>query len=514
MKNSFQDGISRTAIVAATGARASARFNPITLSDCSAPNRQSRRCGLKSALLRLFAALAVFVVCATPLRAEAGGTDTSKHALYFRNGDVLTGNLESIRADKTLTWRRADILQSIEFSGTNLAEARFLFEHKPTARETNSCRVHLNNGDAIEGRLSQIDSTNVTLDTPFAGQMVFPRKVVTEIETLPEEGRAIFSGPTGLEGWIMGKVTLPGAGDVGDWRYTNGAFYATRSASIARDLKLPDVARIEFDLAWKSTLQAAVALYTSYMQPINLANKDTEPAFGGFYSLQLNSFMASLLPVKQNSPLLYLGQSHVPAFSQKNRAHLEVLASKPANRIILLIDGVLIKEWSDPDGFAGSGTGMRFVHQGQGAIKLSNLRISEWNGKIEQKSTNVTVLKEDLAKLLNGDKVSGKLESYRDGKITFATDKTKLEIPFSRVADIGFPPGQKGDDTKPSVRAFFPDGGSVTFRLERWDTQGVVGDSPNFGRVTFAPNTFTRVEFYPVPAKKPEVAASESTLHQ
>ena len=30
-----------------------------------------------------------------------------------------------------------------------------------------------------------------------------------------------------------------------------------------------------------------------------------------------------------------------------------------------------LKDWTDPDGFAGEGTAMRFVHQGQGAVKLS-----------------------------------------------------------------------------------------------------------------------------------------------
>ena len=229
---------------------------------------------------RVLLGLLCVVFCETQSRAELSTTHPApRHILSFRNGDLLLGSLESIRSDKSLVWRRPDVSQPIELSGTNLSEARFFFERNPASPATNGCRIHLNNGDAIEGTLVQIDSLNITLETSFAGPMVFPRRVVVEVESLPREGRAIFSGLTGLEGWTMGKVTLPAAGESGDWRYTNGAFYATRSASIARDLKLPDVARIEFDLAWKSTLQAAVALYTGYMQPINLANKDTEPNF-------------------------------------------------------------------------------------------------------------------------------------------------------------------------------------------------------------------------------------------
>ena len=85
---------------------------------------------------------------------------------------------------------------------------------------------------------------------------------------------------------------------------------------------------------------------------------------------------------------------------------------------------------------------------------------------------------------------------------------------FSRVADVGFPRQPKEDDLKVSIRAFFPNGGSMTFQLERWDHQGIVGNSPNFGRVTFAPTTFARVELYPAPIKSAAAASPGSTLRE
>ncbi|MEO6181671.1 MAG: hypothetical protein ABIP71_00900 [Verrucomicrobiota bacterium] len=422
----------------------------------------------------------------------------TKQVVIFRNGDLLLGNLESIGSDKSVVWKRNDVLQPIEFDGTNISEIQFAAAQKRVTTATNTCRIELNNGDSIEGALLQLNSEKITLETAFAGKMVFPRKVVAALEPLPPERQPIFSGPTGLEGWTIGKVTaIPG--EAGEWKYTNGAFYAGRSASIARELNLPDMASIQFDLGWKGQLQVAVALYTSYMQPVNLQNKDTEPDFGGFYSLQINSFMASLMPVKKNDALKYLGQIPVPAFSQKDHAHIEIRANKSRASVALFADGVLVKEWIDADGFAGTGTGMRFVHQGgQGAVKVSHLRISEWNGKMDDKSTNAPV-KEDLAKLLNGDTVSGTLETYRDGKLTFATAKTKLDIPFARIDKVLLVDGNgKGTaENALTVRAFFNETGSVTFRLERWDAQGVIGTSPNFGRATFAPATFERVQLNP-----------------
>src|SRR5262249_15342491 len=161
--------------------------------------------------------------------------------------------------------------------------------------------------------------------------------------------------------------------------------------------------------------QLAIALYTDYYQPINLANKDTEPEFGGFYSLQLNSFSANLLPVKKNDPLRYLGQVSVPAFNQKNTAHVEIRASKTKRTIALLVDGEVVKQWNETEEFVGQGAGVRFVHQGQGKVKLSQLRVSVWDGQFEEKPSAHPDAKQDIAKLRNGDKAGGTLNSIQDG---------------------------------------------------------------------------------------------------
>lgn len=435
-----------------------------------------------------------------------------KDSLLFLNGDILLGELESIRGDKIVTWRRGDVAEPIEFSGTNLFEIHFSPVKQTILSATNGCRVALRNGDLLEGKLLQFDSKQLVLDTSFAGKLTFPREVIERIEPLPPEHEPVFSGPTGLDGWIMGKVNAFAAGEAGQWKYTNGAFYATRAASIARDLKLPDVARIEFDLAWKGVLQSAIALYTGYMQPVNLQTKDAGPDFGGFYSLQINSFVSALMRVKKDEPLKYMeGQVPIPAFSQKNQAHIELLVSKPKHSVALLVDGALVKEWVDKEGFAGTGTGMRFVHQGQGAVKLSNLRIAEWNGKMRSKSTDTPAGEEDVARLLNGDKVSGKLEIFRDGKLLFSTPNGKLAIPFERISEsfLGGKSTQATDEPE-NVRAFFHDGGRISFHVERWDAKGILAESPNFGRATFAPESFERAQLNPASGKMSSDSAEDN----
>lgn len=435
----------------------------------------------------------------------------SRDTIVFQNGDVLYGSLQLIDPAVGIRWSHADATEIIEFVPEGISEVRFGYRTQTQPNYTNACQIRLSNQDEIEGDLLSCDSEKILLDTSYAGKIEMPRKFVQSIAPKPAQRPPVFDGPSGLEGWTMGQVqaAIPNSGQ---WTYRNRAFYATQSASIARDLKLPDVASIQCDLNWKGMLYIAIALYTDYMQPINLQTKETGPEFGGFYSLQLNSYTVNLLPVTRTDPLRYLGQTSVPAFNQKTKAHLEIRVSKPKRSIALLVDGLLIKQWIDADEFVGKGTGVRFVHQGQGSVKLSNIRVTEWDGQFEDKPATVPDSKNDGARLQNGDRVAGTLQRIQDGKVTFALpDGASLDIPLNRVKLLEMA-GQKMErprDDNANVRATFRRGGNISFRLEKWDNQEVVGTSPNFGKIVVNPAAFDRVQFYPIARPKTTARIAE-----
>lgn len=442
-----------------------------------------------------------------------------RDSIQFRNGDVLYGKLQSITATNGVAWEHPDAEQSIQFAIEQIAEIKL----PPEAGDANTntpapsvsyCQVKLFNQDQLEGKLLACDEHKLVLSTWYGGTLEFPRNTVQMIR--PFKNRTpIFEGPTGLEGWTIGKVNLAGAAglEAGVWRFRNNAFYATRSASIARDLKLPDVASIQFDLLWKGFFHLAIALYTDYLQPVNLATKETEPDFGGFYSLQLNTFYANLLPIKRLDPLRYLGQVPLQMLSAKNSAHIEIRASKPKpgrtrpdtgrpdtnGLVTLFIDGVLIKEWIDPEGFAGTGTGFRLVHQGQGGIRVNNLRVVEWDGQYEDGYSLPANFQQDLARLRNGDRVAGKVVRIQDDKATVTQGASSIEIPLERVKQLEFSPVGKNELTEGPVRAYFGIGGSLSFQLERLDPNGITVTSPAFGKATLKPAAFERLRFGPGP---------------
>ena len=219
--------------------------------------------------------------------------------------------------------------------------------------------------------------------------------------------------------WKVGRKARPAAafaGEAGQWVYRNGAFYANKPASLARDIGLPDVAEIEFDLTWKGALNLAIALYTDSLQPILLSSKDNGPDFGGFYSLRIQSVFMQLMRIKKHEALgqSSLGDLVVPSLSQSNRVHMDLRVSKPRHSIAMFIDGALIKQWIDPNGFAGEGKGVRFVQNPPGgAVKISNLRVSHWDGVFEDTRPAEVDPSRDTAWLSDGSAVAGTIRIHR-----------------------------------------------------------------------------------------------------
>jgi hypothetical protein len=161
------------------------------------------------------------------------------------------------------------------------------------------------------------------------------------------------------------------------------------------------------------------------------------------------------------------------------------------------VNGDIVREWIDPAEFAGRGTAIRFVHQGQGAVKIENIKVTEWDGLFEDKESPPPPAKQDLAKLRNGDRASGSVATIHDGMITMTVLDRKLEIPFTRAKELSFARERSArpDALPVDARAFFVRGGFLSLQVEKWDSESLVATSPIFGKATFHPRAFNRLEF-------------------
>lgn len=424
---------------------------------------------------------------------------SSGDALVFRNGDILFGELKAVEPADGITWLRENVQKAMRFDTKQIAEIRFDNAQAPPPQEGWRCRAELANGDHFQGKLLELQGGELTLDMNYAGKVSLPREAVRRIELLPPREMIVYEGPRGVKDWTIGKVVIDGE-ERGRWHYRNGAFYASEAASIAREMHLPDRCRIEMDLRWQGVINLAVALYTDYWQPISLSNKNEEPPFGGFYSLQINNFSALLMSVRQDFPLRRLDVARVPTLNRNNEIHVEILVDKSRAMITLLVDGEKVKTWRDERGFIGEGSGVRFVHQGRGKIKLSNLTIRKWDGTRAKPFPDSVSNDKDVIRLRDGELAIGTIERIREGKVSFQSSNGGRAFDLEAIQAIRL---ARGDSTaslssgdKPVVTAHFHDGARATFHLTGWDQKrGVQARSPLWGEVNFQPEAVRKLRF-------------------
>lgn len=445
--------------------------------------------GLPVALFAAFALLS-----GGSLRAE---NSPPAQTLLFTNGNVLNGSLVSI--SNTVAWRRDDIPQPVQFAPDHLAEVFLGHRRNPSAGSNTACRVRLVNGDELAGDLHSIDAGALRLSTWYGGGLTIPRERVVSVRVDAVGGPVVFDGPDTDAGWTHGDMSGAQSLATNRWLYHNGAFLSTSAASIARDLKLPAECILEYDLEWRGTYALALGLYTDSLQPISLGQREAEPAFKPFYSLQFNTFSVLMMVVPKEGPLRQLGTVPLNIPPNVSQARFTVICSRRQNSVTLLINGQLVKEWVDPNGWSGLGTGFRLVHQGAGAIKLSNLGIHEWDGRTAGFARLQANPQFDLVRFSNGDTFAGSLTGFTNHQFTLTVNGRTVEAPLERVREVHLATGALRHVPGPAqpARLYFAGRGRLTVDLESWSPAGAVIASPNFGRLTVKPEAFSRIQFHP-----------------
>ncbi len=404
--------------------------------------------------------------------------------VWFINGDRLRCEIKSIDSIKGIEIKNKYIQNVAIFPLETIVKISFGDRNSPSFSPKNACKVKLINLDEIEGDLISLDEKEMILETAFSGRISIPRKRIDSFTPIIPKPTVVFEGPTGIDGWTISSSPAPDA-QPSTWKYRNGALITTESGSIARDLKLPDIATIEFDIAWQNYLSIAIALYANTLFPIQLAQKDDGPDFGPFYSLQINFNTVNLMAIRKGIPINSMGIGFLPLIDRKTSAHIMIRANKPEKTFYLYVDGLLVKQWQDPGQFSGSGTCVRFVNQLSAPLKISNITVMQWDGRTETPTNKIDNLKSDFVRLLNNDTVMGTVKEFKDGKFKFQTAFGNVEVPFIRVNQFHFsiigrePIFKKPDDITATLTKY----GKLTVKIERWENDKLIAINPVFGSV-------------------------------
>jgi hypothetical protein len=422
---------------------------------------------------------------AEPAAAPATASEAKKSeaVLQFLDGSTLHGSLIGIQAGRTLSWQHPAALGPLNFTATNLASIRFENATFAAPEFRPTCRFFFRNGDEVMGNLISLTNDNTKLESWVGGNLEAARSSLEAVVFSSKGYKLIYEGPTGSKGWRTGRNPR-------SWEYKDGAFIANGADLLGRDFGLNTSCVIEFDLAWTSNFSLTMTLYAQAIDRFDYTSNA--------YLLYLGPSAVNLQRVQAGSGATLLGQSQIPAMLRKSRIHFEIRCNTEDATISLFADGAFVQRWRDPTGFVAKGTGFVFFSQVEPkGLKLSNIRVAEWDGRFEPDVLANLPATQDVVLLANRDKVVGEIASIGDGKMTMLVKSNALDIPLNRITQLRFktPPTALPPDNPWLVRATFPGGESVMFSLENWNADKVIGRSKIFGDVSFQPKNIRLLQW-------------------
>jgi hypothetical protein len=403
--------------------------------------------------------------------------------LQLTDGSSLHGALKGIDDTNGLVWAHPAAKQPLGFSLSNLSTVRFESAEQPPQSFTPTCRFQFKNGDALMGNIQSIAENNVRFKSWFGDvQAALPA-----LETILFSARGynlLYEGPTGTNGWRVGRNPR-------SWEYRDGAFIANGADLLGRDFGITGSSTLEFDLAWNGSFSLSITLYAQVIDRFDYSSSA--------YLVYLGTGSVSVQRVQAGAGAVMLGQTQVADMYRRNKMHFEIRCNKEDATISLFADGKFIQRWKDTSqgGFVAKGGGIVFFSQVEArSLRLSNIRVTEWDGRFEPDASTNAPTDMDVVYLANRDKVFGKVVNLEETKATVETKQTKLDIPLERVTQIRFAKSESATNMLPNeVRATFPGGESVVFKLEQWSPSEVRGTSRTFGPLSFDPKNFRQVQF-------------------
>ena len=351
----------------------------------------------------------------------------------FLNGDKLHGDLVALNmADGQLQWRHKGVKEPISFQMTGLARVDLL-PRKAAAQTMHANIVQLANGDQLRGDVATLDTEKLVLNTWYAGTLSIRRDQLALIQPASKPNVTLYEGPTDdLAGW----ETSNDAGGNRSWVGHKGVLTPGEGHPLGRHItNMPDMVQIEFDVSMRFSSSFS---FSFFLQDPKSYGGDSDAYMLNFSgdNVQLNRMVRR--EGSQNLGSVQLGTRH----SGRKHELFTLLADRKERRFALLLEGRLVREWKDPQEFKGPGDGIMFMAHQHGAIQISKIKVSRWEGKLPRSSNETAAASipasADTLEFINGDTLTGKVRSISKGNIKFETSYATLDVPMERAINIRF----------------------------------------------------------------------------
>ena len=315
-----------------------------------------------------------------------------------------------------------------------------------------------------------------------------------------------------------------------NWKMEGGALVSQgMGGMIGRELEWPPTAEFSFDFEWTNVPSMEVAFLSDKLREAN--------AFNGYkMRLMQNSFQI-LRQTSQGGGGLAFNSAMIAnaQFRPKagRKASFSILINREKKQLSVMVDDKLIRTWTDNAGFPGNGGAIGLYPRTVNAMKISNLRLREWNGVLpDGKDLNPNVVAgKDKIHFRNGDSLSGMVKAIQKPNLIVTTEFGEVKVALANIQNIIFAPAKprpeeaKPEDEKgdppPERGALAPElrgvpvfiqnvpavanAGVATFHLGTagrlsghliaWDETSITVDSTLFGPVKLKPGAVSSIQF-------------------
>jgi len=324
--------------------------------------------------------------------------------LTWRNGDELKGSLLESKGDQ-IRWKAAPFAKPFKLGIQQLERIRFpsASETSPKKADAPQFRVHLTNGDRLEGVLSEITRETVTLDcAPFPKPLEIRREHIEKILHINSKYLR-YSGPDDLSDWTSHgrdrKTT--------EWFTDLKGAFATHqwSGDLFRKIEFPEAVEIRFS--------AEIPNGSPNLEIGLTQERDLGPMLETWDNFLVMTFQSRFVPVLELTEKTH--RLDFRLFWNQESGDLRIC--EPSGKEIAALDEVTVKR----SGKSGLTRGFSILNRNP-ELKLVALSVQEWDGNEPE------IIDLSRPRVL----IAGKGHRFQIGEISLSKGEKNLSIGSER----------------------------------------------------------------------------------
>jgi hypothetical protein len=387
----------------------------------------------------------------------------------FLNGNELTGTLLQVDEER-LVWEHPDVEAPIRFATRNLKAIKLRTDGTSPKALLQLPQIELTNGDVYRGEITGLQNGRLSLQSPATGPVTLQADLVNRIVPNPLD-TSLYDGPGSDEEWTYNNL---GGGNE-QWFYQDRALYATGQNLVAvyRPESLPNRVTLSMDLEWKGMLNFQLGYWGDNTQNPNQN--------ASVISLQ-NNYLRAYRNYNNIGRNNFLNQQ-IQHDLQDGMARLVIHLDREKKQTVFLIDGKMIGQWRDMFDGKVPGDDVLLYTQGNAVIRVSGIRIREWDGELRT-GQDEPGEGHDWLMTTTGDEFVGEVIHLVEGVLTFKNEFAEFQVPLERVGEIRFNPETRKEPAPAEagqVKVISLADEVLTLKLERMDQGVLTGSSEAAG---------------------------------